>query len=131
MNQSNVQLQSRVTTNLRPPPTSTDVYFSVLNYFHCNQYHEYIITPIRSVLSDEEIKLLSDIRDTLEPLTGVTDVLSDRSVTITQAEIAVNFALAHLEGLDTGFAKKCSEMIKKRSEICDYGLNNVFFNFES
>ena len=39
-----------------------------------------MITLIRSVLSDEEIKLLTDIRDTLEPLTGVTDALSDRSV---------------------------------------------------
>ncbi|KAL5267571.1 hypothetical protein ACHWQZ_G004568 [Mnemiopsis leidyi] len=70
----------------------------------------------RSTVTEKELKKLTEIKDALTPLKAVTEALSERNISVTQAEVAVNYALQELTSLDTDFSKRCYKSLKKRYE---------------
>ena len=66
------------------------------------------------MVTEKELKKLTKIKDALTQLNAVTEALSERKISVTQADVAVNYALQELTSLDADFSKRCYKSLKKR-----------------
>ena len=70
------------------------------------------------ILTEEELACCIEIKDSLEPLKAVTEALSDQTLTVTQAEVAFNFAVEVLESNGGDFARRMAKSLQSRYILC-------------